>query len=106
MTDKFDCIIIGAGPSGIACAYTLSKAGLNVMVFERGEYPGSKNVSGGVLYSTILNKLIPEFWKEAPVERHVAKRRYSFLSKDSDVSFDLKFASFDRPPYNYSFTVL
>jgi len=28
MTDKFDCIIIGAGPSGIACAYKLAKAGL------------------------------------------------------------------------------
>lgn len=106
MADKFDCIIIGAGPSGIACAYTLSKAGLNVMVFERGEYPGSKNVSGGVLYSTILNKLIPEFWKDAPVERHVAKRRYSILSNNSEMAVELSFDSFNNPPYNNSFTVL
>ena len=106
MTDKFDCIIIGAGPSGIACAYKLAKAGLNIVVFERGEYPGSKNVSGGVLYSTVLNKLIPEFWKEAPVERHVTKRRYSILSKDSDIALELTFDSFNNPPYNNSFTVL
>jgi len=106
MTDKFDCIIIGAGPAGIACAYTLAKAGLNVIVFERGEYPGSKNVSGGVLYSSILNKLIPEFWKDAPVERHVAKRRYSILSKDSEMAVELSFDSFNNPPYNNSFTVL
>ena len=106
MTDKFDCIIIGAGPSGIACAYTLAKAGLNIIVFERGEYPGSKNVSGGVLYSTILNKLIPEFWKDAPVERHVTKRRYSILSKDSEMAMELTFDSFNTPPYNNSFTVL
>ena len=106
MSDKFDCIIIGAGPAGIACAYKLAKAGLNIVVFERGEYPGSKNVSGGVLYSTVLNKLIPEFWKEAPVERHVTKRRYSILSKDSDIALELTFDSFNNPPYNNSFTVL
>src|SRR3990167_4465659 len=106
MSDKFDCILIGAGPSGIACAYKLAKAGLNIVVFERGEYPGSKNVSGGVLYSTVLNKLIPEFWKEAPVERHVTKRRYSILSKDSEMAMELTFDSFNNPPYNNSFTVL
>src|SRR3989337_4249291 len=106
MSDKFDCIIIGAGPSGISCAYKLAKAGLNIVVFERGEYPGSKNVSGGVLYSTVLNKLIPEFWKDAPVERHVAKRRYSILSKDSEMAVEFCFDKFNEPPYNNSFTVL
>lgn len=106
MSEKFDCIIIGAGPSGVACAYMLAKAGLNVVVFERGEYPGSKNVSGGVLYSTVLNKLIPNFWQEAPVERHVAKRRYSILSKDSEMALEFCFNNFNTPPYNNSFSVL
>ncbi|MBI3753864.1 MAG: FAD-dependent oxidoreductase [Deltaproteobacteria bacterium] len=106
MTDKFDCIVVGAGPAGVACAYKLAKAGLSVIVFERGEYPGSKNVSGGVLYSTVLNKLIPDFWQEAPVERHVAKRRYSILSKDSEMAVEFSFDEFNKPPYNNSFTVL
>jgi len=103
---EYDVLIVGAGPAGITAAYKLAGAGLNVLVFERGEFPGSKNMFGGILYSTILNKLIPEFWKEAPVERHVVRRRYSFLSKDSEAAFDLKFDAFNNPPYNHSFTVL
>lgn len=106
MAEKYDCIIVGAGPAGSAAAFKLACAGLNVIVFERGEFPGSKNMFGGVLYSTVLNKLVPEFWKEAPVERHIIRRRYSFLSKGSEAAFDLRFEAFDKPPFNNSFTVL
>ncbi|GMR04586.1 MAG: FAD-dependent oxidoreductase [Thermodesulfobacteriota bacterium] len=106
MNDRFDCIIVGAGPSGITAAYKLASSGLNVVVFERGGYPGAKNMFGGILYSTVLGRLIPEFWNVAPVERHVTKRRYSILSEDSEVSIGLKFNAFDTPPYNNSFTVL
>ncbi len=72
--EKFDCIVVGAGPAGVTCAYVLAKAGLNVVILERGEVPGSKNVMGGILYSTILNKLIPNFWEEAPIERRIVKK--------------------------------
>ena len=40
MSEKFDVIIVGAGPAGNAAAYTLAKAGLKVLQLERGEYPG------------------------------------------------------------------
>ncbi len=102
---KFDCIIVGAGPAGVTAAFKLARAGLNVVIFERG-VPGSKNMFGGVLYSTVLNKLIPEFWKEAPVERHVVRKRFSLLSRASEAAADLRFSSFNGPPYNNSFTVL
>lgn len=106
MPEKFDCIVVGAGPAGVAAAYKLATSGLKVIVFERGDVPGSKNMFGGILYSVILNNLIPEFWREAPVERHVIRRRYSFLSKDSEIAFDLRLNAFNYPPYNNSFTVL
>jgi electron transfer flavoprotein-quinone oxidoreductase len=64
--EKFDCIVVGAGPAGLSAALTLAKAGVEVAVLERGDYPGSKNVMGGILFSTVLEKLIPEFWQEAP----------------------------------------
>lgn len=106
MNEKFDCIIVGGGPSAITAAYKLASSGINTIVFERGETPGSKNMFGGVLYTTVLNKLIPGFWKEAPVERHVIRKRFSILSSDSEMAVDFKFTSFNTPPYNNSFTVL
>lgn len=106
MPDDFDVIIVGAGPSGIAAAYILAKAGLSTVVFERGEFPGSKNVMGGILYGTVLNRLIPEFWKEAPIERHITKRCFSLLSADGELSLCFRADRFNQPPFNNSFSVL
>ncbi len=59
--EKFDVIVVGAGPSGNACALTLAQRGLSVLQLERGEYPGSKNVQGAILYANALEKLDPGF---------------------------------------------
>jgi len=85
MAEKFDSIVVGAGPAGIAAAYTMAKAGLNVLVLEKGEKPGAKNMFGGVIFRYHTEKLAPEFWKTAPIERHVVEYQYWFLSKDSHV---------------------
>ena len=58
--EKFDAIVIGAGMAGNAAAYTMASRGLKVLQLERGEYPGSKNVQGGILYADMLEKIIPE----------------------------------------------
>ena len=69
--EKFDAIVIGAGMAGNAAAYTMASRGLKVLQLERGEYPGSKNVQGGILYADMLEKIIPNFREEAPLERHL-----------------------------------
>lgn len=83
MAEKFDSVVVGAGPAGIAAAYTMAKAGLKVLVLEKGEKPGAKNMFGGVIFRHHTEKLAPEFWKTAPVERHVVEYQYWLLSKES-----------------------
>lgn len=107
MSDKFDVIVVGAGPSGCAAALTLARAGLMVVVFERGEFPGAKNMFGGVLYTPILDRLIPNFWEEAPLERHIVKRRFGLFSEESEAAFEFRCEGFNQsPPFNQSFSAL
>ncbi|MFQ5762462.1 MAG: FAD-dependent oxidoreductase, partial [Candidatus Bathyarchaeia archaeon] len=60
-SEKFDAIIVGAGPAGLAAAYTLAKGGVNAVVLERGREVGSKNVYGGRIYAHALRGLMPDF---------------------------------------------
>src|SRR5260370_8084648 len=48
---QFDAIVVGAGPAGSSAALAMARAGLQVALIERGEYPGAKNVSGAALYA-------------------------------------------------------
>ncbi|PYZ93899.1 FAD-dependent oxidoreductase [Salipaludibacillus keqinensis] len=105
MSEKFDVIVVGAGPAGTSCAYTAAQKGLKVLLIERGEYPGSKNVMGGILYRKQLEEIIPEFWHEAPIERPVVEQRFWFLDKESMVTTSYKGLEWAKEPYN-NFTVL
>ena len=103
--EKFDAIVVGAGPSGIAAALTMAKAGLEVVVLERGEEPGTKNVYGGILFTNVLGELVPDFLEDAPLERHLVRRRFSLLSREAEMAFDFRTERFNAPPYNNTFTV-
>jgi len=106
MGEKVDVIIVGAGLAGTACAFVLAKAGVNVVVLERGNYAGAKNVMGGILFTTILERLIPDFLKEAPLERFIKERKFSLLSRDTELAFSFQTEKYNQPPHNHSFTVL
>ena len=100
MAEQFDAIVVGAGPSGNAAAYTLAKAGLKVLQIERGEYPGSKNVQGAILYSDALEKIIPDFREDAPLERHIIEQRMWMLDDRSFVGSHFRSEDYNKPPYN------
>lgn len=100
MSEKFDVIVVGAGPSGNAAAYTAAKAGLSVLQIERGESPGSKNVQGAILYSDALEKIIPDFREDAPLERHLIEQRIWMLDDQSYVGSTYRSEAFNTAPYN------
>jgi electron transfer flavoprotein-quinone oxidoreductase len=87
MNESFDVIIVGAGPAGISAACVLADAGIKTAVIERGEYPGAKNMSGGVLYGHNLAQILPDFAeKGCPIERNIIESRIWYLSKEAGFS--------------------
>ncbi|SEA55988.1 electron transfer flavoprotein-quinone oxidoreductase [Desulfuromusa kysingii] len=80
--EKFDAIIVGAGLAGSTCAYLLAQAGLECLVIDRGNFPGAKNMTGGRLYGHSLEKIIPNFAEEAPIERCIVHEKISFIDEE------------------------
>ncbi|MBF0253419.1 MAG: FAD-dependent oxidoreductase [Candidatus Omnitrophica bacterium] len=103
--DSCEVVVVGGGPSGLSCAYTLAKAGVDVVLLERGSYPGAKNMFGGIFYSSQLSKIFPDFCETAPYERFVSKKRYSMLVDNSEISMLFEPEELKEPPHNNSFIV-
>ncbi|MCU0554837.1 MAG: FAD-dependent oxidoreductase [Syntrophales bacterium] len=85
--EKFDVIVVGAGLAGLAAAYTLAGEGIEVVVLERGDYPGSKNVSGGRLYLNPVRDLFPGLWDGAPFERAIVREGATLMARNRSFTF-------------------
>jgi electron transfer flavoprotein-quinone oxidoreductase len=103
--EKFEVIIVGAGLAGLSAAYALAQEGVEVVVIERGDYPGAKNVTGGRLYTRPLQNFLPELWIEAPFERPVTNEIVTLFSPDKSLTLRFRSDEFARPPA-HSYTVL
>ncbi len=101
--DSFDAIVVGAGPAGSACAYTLAKEGKNVLLLERGNTAGSKNVSGGRLYTYALELLEPGMYKRAPLQRKIVREQIMLLNERGATTVDYFNPAFgEEVPQSYS----
>jgi electron transfer flavoprotein-quinone oxidoreductase len=94
--ERFDAIVIGAGMAGNAAALTMARHGLNVLQLERGEYAGSKNVQGAILYADMLEKLVPDFRDDAPLERHLVEQRFWMMDDRSHVGLQYRSDDFNE----------
>lgn len=84
----FDAIVVGAGCAGSVAAYELAKAGKEVLLVERGNYAGAKNMTGGRIYAHSLRKVFPDFETEAPLERKITRERISLMTGDDNLTID------------------
>lgn len=103
--EKFDAVVVGAGPAGTAAAITMARAGLQVVLLERGQKPGAKNVMGGILYRQNLEEVVGDAWRQAPVERPIIEEQRWFLTPDSAIRL-LGHKNFRHREHPNSFSVL
>ena len=101
----FDAIVVGSGCAGPVAAYELAKAGRSVLVVERGNVCGAKNVSGGRLYTHSLRAVFPDFAQSAPLERRIVRERISMLAADAATTLDVSDELMRDPRYE-SYSVL
>ncbi len=103
--EKFDAIIVGAGLAGLGCAWTLAGQGLEVLVLERGDYPGAKSLSGGRLYVNPVRDLFPGLWDEAPLERFIVHEGVTVMAKGRSLTLNYSGDELRAEPHQ-SYSVL
>jgi electron transfer flavoprotein-quinone oxidoreductase len=97
---QLDAVVVGAGPAGSAAALALARAGRSVILLERGTFPGSKNVYGGVVYARVLDDVLPGWWDRVPVQRWVVRRSTMVMTPTQALTVDLRTETWGKAPYN------
>ena len=90
---KVEVIVVGAGPAGVSAAITIARAGKKVLLIERGDCAGDKNIFGGTIYAKQTAEIFPRFWETAPIERAITEQKIFLLTDYNSTQFSYKYAS-------------
>ena len=69
MPEKYDVLIIGAGPAGVTTALKLAGSGLKIAIFDKDQFPREKTCGDGLTLdvinqlSLVSDRLADEFLK-------------------------------------------
>lgn len=91
--NKIEVIIVGAGPSGVSAAITLAKAGKKVLIVDRSDNAGDKNMFGGTIYAHQTEEIFPDFIKNAPIERNITEQKIFMLTDCDSTQFGYKYSN-------------
>lgn len=81
--ERWHTVIIGAGPGGLACAKTLAKKGIDVLVLEKKEQVGPKVCAGGITGSGLFQELPAALIERAfPTQHIVTNLQQVILASD------------------------
>ena len=102
-SNKYDAIIVGAGPAGIICAYQLAKQHLRIALIDKAIFPRDK-ICGDALSLDVANQL-------HKIDNQLAKKFKQFAFKietkgvkiiaPSTESFDIPFQYKNKPRIAY-----
>jgi electron transfer flavoprotein-quinone oxidoreductase len=108
--EHYDVAVIGGGSAGLAALKRLSDLNKQAILIEAGKRVGSKNISGGILYSKKpkhgktynVEDVYPEFLQDKPVERRITQYMLHATSKDKIFTMDLTAAHEYQANFGYS----
>ena len=76
--DRFNAIVVGAGPAGSTAAYHLARAGARVLLLDRARFPRDKPCGGGLTIRAVRQLPVsPEPVVEHVVDRMELRLRYT-----------------------------
>jgi electron transfer flavoprotein-quinone oxidoreductase len=68
--------------AGATAAIRLAQKGVDVLLVERADEGGAKNLSGGILWGNDLARVLPDWKATMPVDRPVTNKKVGLLNPD------------------------
>jgi len=94
---EVDILVVGGGPAGLSLGYHLANLIRNsdgrvskpeMVIIEKGSYPGAHSLSGAVLNPRGITELMPDFKEKGmPIENEAGPDSLHFLSEKSNIKF-------------------
>jgi electron transfer flavoprotein-quinone oxidoreductase len=109
--EQFDAAIIGGGSAGLSALKKLSDLNKSAILIEAGNQIGTKNVSGGILYSkqdphrriyNVEDVFGSDFASSAPIERLIKKYFLHATSKNKIFTLDITALHEYKTNFGYS----
>ena len=108
--ERYDVAIIGGGSAGLAALKQLSNLDKQAILIEAGKQIGTKNLSGGILYSKRpkhgkthnVEDIYPEFLQDAPIERRITQYMLHAMSQNKVFTMNLTAAHEYQANFGYS----